>query len=183
MKETFPVSILWYGEFSPAQKSIIADFLLSLNPQKNQLGSHFTTPQPSVSKWWHTIQTYMKKAGKGQTRVFIASQFSDKNCSLGKILKKAQVFDLANQRLNSNIPRGLRVLTLVLTAKDVAAEGFCMSNCGFHGSNPQHNSAFIWVGNSVTQCPGQCAWPFHQPIYGTQTAPLGLPNATLVLMA
>lgn len=51
-----------------------------------------------------------------------------------------------------------------------------MSNCGFHGSNPQHNSAFIWVGNSVTPCPGQCAWPFHQPIYGTQTAPLGPPN-------
>lgn len=101
LEGNLPVSILWYGEFSPAQKSIIADFLLSLNPQKNQLGSHFTTPQPSVSKRWHTIQTYMKKAGKGQTRVFIASQFSDKNCSLGKIFKKAQVFDLANQKLNS----------------------------------------------------------------------------------
>lgn len=85
----------------PCSKSIIADFLLPLNPQKNQLGSHFTTPQPSVSKRWHTIQTYMKKDGKGQTRVFIASQFSDKNCSLGKIFKKAQVFDLANQKLNS----------------------------------------------------------------------------------
>ncbi|KAJ4974518.1 hypothetical protein NE237_007692 [Protea cynaroides] len=26
--------------------------------------------------------------------------------------------------------------------------------------------AYIWVGKSETQCPGQCAWPFHQPIDG-----------------
>ncbi len=50
-----PVSILWYGEFSPAQKSIVSDFLLSLNPQKEQ--------KPSVSQWWNTVQIYMKKAG------------------------------------------------------------------------------------------------------------------------
>jgi hypothetical protein len=27
-----------------------------------------------------------------------------------------------------------------------------------------------------TQCPGQCSWPFHQPIYGPQTPPLVAPN-------
>ncbi|XP_031260639.1 protein EXORDIUM-like 2 [Pistacia vera] len=166
LEGTLPVSILWYGGFSPAQKSVIVDFLLSLNPQKHQQSA-----TPSVSKWWLTIQTYMKNAGKKETHITLSTQFSDKNCSLGKILKKHQVFDLA-QKVNSN-PGGL---TLVLTAKDVAVEGFCMSSCGFHDSNPKKNSAFIWVGNSVSQCPGQCAWPFHQPIYGPQTEPLGAPN-------
>ncbi|MCD7450532.1 hypothetical protein HAX54_006824 [Datura stramonium] len=36
--------------------------------------------------------------------------------------------------------------------------------------------AYIWVGNSETQCPGQCAWPFHQPIYGPQGPALVAPN-------
>ncbi|KAJ6709515.1 PROTEIN EXORDIUM-LIKE 5 [Salix koriyanagi] len=36
--------------------------------------------------------------------------------------------------------------------------------------------AYIWAGNSETQCPGQCAWPFHQPIYGPQSPPLVAPN-------
>ena len=35
---------------------------------------------------------------------------------------------------------------------------------------------YAWVGNSASQCPGQCAWPFHQPIYGPQTPPLVAPN-------
>jgi hypothetical protein len=163
-----PVSILWYGEFSPAQKSIVSDFLLSLNPQKEQ--------KPSVSQWWNTVQIYMKKAGKKESHVVLSNQISDENCSIGKILKKPQISELA-RRANSK-PGGL---TLVLTAKDVAVEGFCMSSCGFHGSDTKLKSAFIWVGNSVTQCPGQCAWPFHQPIYGPQTAPLGAPNGDVGL--
>ncbi|KAI9201788.1 hypothetical protein LWI28_029286 [Acer negundo] len=173
LEGALPVSILWYGKFSPVQKSIVVDFLLSLNPEKKH---HLNTDlsvsaQPSVYKWWSTIQTYMKKAGKKETRILLSNQFSDQNCSLGKILKRNQVSELA-QKANSK--QG--ALTLVLTAKDVAVEGFCMSNCGFHGSNTNHDSAFIWVGDSVSQCPGQCAWPFHQPMYGPQTAPLGAPN-------
>ena len=69
---------------------------------------------------------------------------------------------------------------MVLTAKDVSVDGFCMSRCGTHGSTvPGRGSArgtYVWVGNSETQCPGQCAWPFHQPIYGPQTPPLVAPN-------
>ncbi|KAH0683726.1 hypothetical protein KY290_022359 [Solanum tuberosum] len=51
-----------------------------------------------------------------------------------------------------------------------------MGNCGYHGSGQGKRTVFIWVGNSATQCPGQCAWPFHQPIYGPQAKPLGAPN-------
>ncbi|KAE8679783.1 Protein EXORDIUM [Hibiscus syriacus] len=62
-----------------------------------------------------------------------------------------------------------------------------MSRCGTHesalGSSSDHIKAkkyskfvYIWVGNYRTQCPGQRAWPFHQPIYGPQTPPLVAPN-------
>ena len=74
---------------------------------------------------------------------------------------------------------------MVLTSADVAVEGFCMSRCGTHGSSSvghakgnskSYKFAYIWVGNSETQCAGQCAWPFHQPAYGPQGPPLVAPN-------
>ncbi|XP_075642492.1 protein PHOSPHATE-INDUCED 1-like [Castanea sativa] len=172
LEGNLPISILWYGDFSPAQKSIVSDFLVSLNPQNQKQ----QTQNPSVSNWWNTIQIYMKKAGKKQTNVVLANQVSDNNYSIGKKLKKSQISELAH--VANSKPGGL---TLVLTAQDVAVEGFCMSNCGFHGSDTKLESAFIWIGNSVTQCPGQCAWPFHKPIYGPQTTPLGAPNGDVGL--
>lgn len=45
------LSILWYGKFSPAQKSIIVDFLDSLNSAKRRE----LLKTPTVSKWWQTI--------------------------------------------------------------------------------------------------------------------------------
>ncbi|KAI8550355.1 hypothetical protein RHMOL_Rhmol06G0099300 [Rhododendron molle] len=76
------------------------------------------------------------------------------------------------RRVNS----GSDGLTLVLTAEDVGVEGFYWS-CGFHGSDVQKKFVFVWVGNLATQCPGRCAWPFHQPIYGPHTPPVVAPNA------
>ncbi|KAA8538108.1 hypothetical protein F0562_027716 [Nyssa sinensis] len=164
------ISVLWYGKFSPAQKSIVVDFLLSLNPHDQQKVVRSSAPT-SVSQWWQTIEIYIKKAGRKETHILLSDQVTDENCSMGKTLQRSKISELA-QRVNSKSGG----LALVLTAEDVAVEGFCMSNCGFHGSNSIEKSAFIWVGNSVTQCPGQCAWPFHQPIYGPQNAPLGAPN-------
>ncbi|KAI3989706.1 hypothetical protein MKX01_009198 [Papaver californicum] len=54
--------------------------------------------------------------------------------------------------------------------KNVTVEGFCMSSCGFHGSNKMENS-----------CPGQCAWPFHQLIYGPQDKPLVAPKGDSII--
>jgi len=56
-----------------------------------------------------------------------------------------------------------------------------MSACGAHGSglagkHKRTRFVFAWVGNPEEQCPGQCAWPFHKPIYGPQTPPLVAPN-------
>jgi hypothetical protein len=42
-----PVSVLWYGKFTLAQKSIVSDFLLSLT-------SAHQASSPSVAQWWNT---------------------------------------------------------------------------------------------------------------------------------
>ncbi|KAL2893752.1 Protein EXORDIUM [Bienertia sinuspersici] len=112
----------------------------------------------------------MKKAGKNGIHVFLSKQHVDEGCSLGKTLKRSQLAELTRYSKHGG-------LTLVLTADDVAVQGFCMSNCGSHGLVPKKKSTFIWVGNSMSQCPGQCAWPFHQPIYGPQDSLLVAPNA------
>ncbi|KAI0494758.1 hypothetical protein KFK09_024901 [Dendrobium nobile] len=36
--------------------------------------------------------------------------------------------------------------------------------------------AYIGVGNSAVQCPGQCVWSFHHPLNGPQASPLTAPN-------
>uniref|UniRef100_A0A0A9AZG1 Phi-1 n=1 Tax=Arundo donax TaxID=35708 RepID=A0A0A9AZG1_ARUDO len=174
------VSILWYGHFTPAQKAIVTDFLLSLSaaPQAS-------SPAPSVSQWWSTIdQLYLSKAAAvskngaaggaaKNARVVLAGQVSDEGCSLGKSLKLSQLPALAARAR----PAKAGGIALVLTAQDVVVEGFCMSRCGTHGSiDARSRTAYVWVGNSATQCPGQCAWPFHQPPYGPQSPPLVPPS-------
>ncbi|EER88094.1 protein EXORDIUM [Sorghum bicolor] len=178
-----PVSVLWYGRFTPAQKAIVTDFLLSLSSAPPR-GSPSSSPAPSVAQWWSNInQLYLSKAatvskngahgggGKNARVVLAAGQVSDEGCSLGKSLTLAQLPALA-ARAAAAKGGGL---ALVLTAQDVAVEGFCMSRCGHHGSNGG-SRAWAWVGNPATQCPGQCAWPFHQPAYGPQAPPLVPPN-------
>jgi hypothetical protein len=44
-----PVSILWYGRFTAAQKAIVSDFLASLAAAP---GAY---PAPSVPQWWSII--------------------------------------------------------------------------------------------------------------------------------
>uniref|UniRef100_A0A0D9VL92 Phi-1-like phosphate-induced protein n=1 Tax=Leersia perrieri TaxID=77586 RepID=A0A0D9VL92_9ORYZ len=167
-----PVSVVWYGQFTLAQKAVVSDFLLSLTVAS-------PAPTPSVSQWWNTInQLYLSKAavhGNGAAKITaqvrLAGQLSDDRCSLGKSLKLSQLPAMAAR---AKPKKG--GITLVLTAQDVAVEGFCMSRCGTHASNPKSRTAYVWVGNSATQCPGQCAWPFHQPVYGPQTPALVPPS-------
>ncbi|OEL18053.1 Protein EXORDIUM [Dichanthelium oligosanthes] len=166
-----PVSILWYGKFTPAQRSIATDFLLSLTTAPS-------AATPSVGQWWGTIdQLYLSSTAAtngaaSATRVLLDAQASDEACSLGRSLTLAQVEQLA-ARAGGGKKDGI---ALVFTDEDVAVEGFCSSRCGKHGSAPGAQSTYIWVGNSVKQCPGQCAWPFAQPQYGPQGAPLVAPN-------
>lgn len=165
LKGRITVNLIWYGTFTPIQRSIIVDFINSLSSAPN-------APLPSTATWWKTTEKY--KVGGGSPALVVGMQFLHPAYTLGKNLKGRDLLALASKfnEINS--------ITVVLTAKDVAVEGFCMSRCGTHGStrNVKSNArtAYIWVGNSETQCPGQCAWPFHQPIYGPQTPPLVSPN-------
>lgn len=169
-----PVSILWYGKFTPAQRSIVSDFVVSLNSAPNGAAT------PSVGQWWGTIeQLYLSKAAAangraGATHVLLAEQVTDEQCSLGTSLTLAQIDQLA-----ASVGAKKGGIALVFTDEDVAVEGFCSSRCGRHGSSTGGDSTHIWVGNSVKQCPGQCAWPFAQPQYGPQDAPLVAPNGNV----
>ncbi|KAL0366391.1 UNVERIFIED_CONTAM: protein PHOSPHATE-INDUCED 1 [Sesamum radiatum] len=106
----------------------------------------------------------------------LGKQLLDDTYSLGKSLSQKQIVQLASRGDQKN------AINVVLTAADVAVDGFCVNRCGTHGSKSalvkgkNYKFAYIWVGNSETQCPGYCAWPFHQPIYGPQSAPLIAPN-------
>ncbi|KAD6119514.1 hypothetical protein E3N88_10785 [Mikania micrantha] len=162
------VNFIWYGNFKPSQKAIVSDFITSLSTK--------SPVEPSVATWWKTIDKYQTKT----LSLRLGKQISDPTYSLGKSLTDKHLVQLASKGEQIN------AVNVVLTASDVAVGGFCSSRCGSHGSSSSskmahvkgknYKFAYIWVGNSETQCPGQCAWPFHQPIYGPQAAPLVAPN-------
>ncbi|KAK9072999.1 hypothetical protein SSX86_007321 [Deinandra increscens subsp. villosa] len=154
------VNLLWYGHFSPSQKTIITDFINSLST---------TAALPSAASWWQTTRSYKP----GSRTIRLGKQTSDEKYSLGKSLKDSHLVYLASKN------KGFNEISLVLTSADVGVVGFCMNRCGTHGStrvNKGRNFAYGWVGNSVSQCPDQCAWPFVQPVFGPKIPPLSPPN-------
>ncbi|KAI8567248.1 hypothetical protein RHMOL_Rhmol02G0106300 [Rhododendron molle] len=169
-----PVNLIWYGKFTPSQRAIVSDFVTSLSSSSPQT-------QPSVGTWWKTTEKYyglVKSKKLSSLSLALGNQILDENYSLGKSLTQKQIVELASKGDQMN------AINVVLTSADVTVDGFCMSRCGTHGSSKgnvqakgkNYKFAYIWVGNSETQCPGQCAWPFHQPIYGPQSPPLVAPN-------
>lgn len=161
LKGKITVNLIWYGTFTPVQRSIIVDFLQSLS-------SPPSAAAPSAATWWNITGRYK---GGGSSKLIVGKQFLDQKYSLGKSLKNSQLVYLA--AIGGHLPGTVNV---VLTAKDVYVDGFC-SRCGTHGSTRgAARFTYAWVGNPETQCPGQCAWPFHQPMYGPQTPPLVAPN-------
>ncbi|CAI9116272.1 OLC1v1017370C1 [Oldenlandia corymbosa var. corymbosa] len=171
------LNLIWYGQFTQSQKSIISDFVTSLSSSpKSQ------PQQPSVANWVNSIQKYYTLIkSKPNVQFYLGTQTLDQKYSLGKSLKLQQIQQIAAKAAAGSNQLGTAV-NVVLTSSDVAVEGFCSSRCGTHGSLPAAKNygnqkfTYIWVGNSETQCPGQCAWPFHQPIYGPQGPPLVAPN-------
>lgn len=157
------VNLLWYGHFSPPQRSIVSDFILSLTSP---------SPAPSTSSWWLTTSLYHNST----TRLTLGRQVLDSDLSLGRSLSSADLTTLASRFWPHRSS-----IVVILTGEDVVVDGFCMNRCGHHGSAPagrhgRSHFAYIWVGNSAKQCPGECAWPFHQPPYGPQNPPLVAPN-------
>jgi hypothetical protein len=157
------INLIWYGKFNPSQRAIISDFITSIS-------SPAIKSQPSVATWWKLTDKYYHLSNSQNLALTTGSYLVDENYSLGKSLTNDQIIKLASKGAQTN------AINVVLTSADVAVDGFCSSRCGTHGSSIDHKFAYVWVGNSETQCPGQCAWPFHQPIYGPQSPPLVAPN-------
>ncbi|KAL3504768.1 hypothetical protein ACH5RR_034609 [Cinchona calisaya] len=162
------MNLVWYGNFKPSQKAIISDFITSLSssPQSQVI-------QPSVTTWVNSINQYYYNSinSKNSVQFSLGSQILDEQYSLGKSLKMQQIKQLASKGTSDHQNNQFNnIINVVLTSSGVAVEGFCSSRCGTHELN------YIWIGNSETQCPGQCAWPFHQPVYGPQGPPLVAPN-------
>uniref|UniRef100_UPI0005CAE41F protein EXORDIUM-like n=1 Tax=Fragaria vesca subsp. vesca TaxID=101020 RepID=UPI0005CAE41F len=168
------INLIWYGKFKPSQRAIASDFITSLST------SSPSANQPSVATWWKSIEKYYHLANAKKSSLLtlsLGAQILDESYSMGKSLSQTHIKKLAAKGSQSN------AINVVLTSSDVLIDGFCSSKCGTHGSSrssfvrgKSSRFAYIWVGNSETQCPGQCAWPFHQPIYGPQTTPLVAPN-------
>jgi hypothetical protein len=165
------VNLLWYGRFTPAQRAVVADFLMSLSAP----AAASSPAAPSVAQWWATTARY----DPGAARLALGRQVLDPSLSLGRRLTEASLAALA-ARLSPH--RGS--VAVVITAPDVLVDGFCLSRCGLHASAPAPAArgghgrfVYAWVGNAAEQCPGECAWPFHQPEHGPQAPPLVAPNA------
>ncbi|TYI00347.1 hypothetical protein ES332_A11G128000v1 [Gossypium tomentosum] len=167
------VYLIWYGGFSLKDRNSITDFFASFASPGRRQG-------PSVSTWWRTISTYKDKTGKPVSdTVRLVKQVGDVYSS-GKTLKRAQLANLMKSKIESKIfPLDPNGIYLVLTAKDVTVERFCMASCGFHDSILVGGSTrvvFAHVGDPTVQCPGLCAWPYALPAYGPPGPALVAPN-------
>ncbi|KAK4751797.1 hypothetical protein SAY87_020595 [Trapa incisa] len=175
------VNLIWYGNFKASQRAIVSDFVSSLS----SAGPAQSQSQPSVATWWKQIERYYRLSGskKGSSSPYLSlslgSQVLDESYSLGKSLTDKDITKLASRGQQKD------AINVILTGSDVTVDRFCMSRCGSHGSSAGTvrsrrggftKFAYVWVGDSTTQCPGYCAWPFHQPIYGPQSPPLVAPN-------
>lgn len=171
------IYLLWYGTFSPPQKSIVTNFIASFPANKR-------LPSPSVMSWWNITSSYIDKYNaKVASAVTLAGEVHDAAYSLGKNLKRNDIQSLVLKSFHgSSLRNSYHALYMVLTAADVYVDGFCMNSCGFHdytfpsASSLYRMVPFAWVGNSATQCPGQCAWPFAVPEFGPPNPPLLSPN-------
>ncbi|EPS72395.1 hypothetical protein M569_02363, partial [Genlisea aurea] len=174
------VNLIWYGEFTPRQRGIVSDFILSISETAAAAGK-----KPNVGEWWSYVERYrelVRKYRSSSLSLYLGKEISDEY-SIGKSLSQDQIVELAGKGDHKY------AINVVLTAADVTVDGFCLSRCGTHGyenavvGGRDYKYAYIWVGNSAAQCPGYCAWPFHRPIPGTgpQNPPLVAPNGDVGL--
>jgi hypothetical protein len=198
--------LIWYGKFTSVQRSIVGDFLQSLG-EKTSEGKANQPSASTWWKTTQKYEDVTSNKVVPSSVIILGKQKVDQYYSLGKSLKRIDVAALVETAVKSgdlllplpeNNAAKANAVYLVLTSEDVTVEGFCMSSCGFHaslnllsdqkstgrrmmGKEEKHPQLlpYAWVGNSASQCPGQCAWPFHQPIYGPQTPPLVAPNADM----
>ncbi|KAJ7550023.1 hypothetical protein O6H91_07G079100 [Diphasiastrum complanatum] len=173
------VHLLWYGSFSTSQRSTILDFFASFQSEVGQ--------KPSVSSWWKIASGYKDSTGSPVfTSVQAGEHLMDPAYSMGKSLRSTDLQTLILKAIGSaSFPLDMKALYLILTAEDVYVDGFCVDSCASHTYansttpvNGQQRFPIAWVGNSITRCAGECAWPFANPkaFGGPDTPALVPPN-------
>ncbi|KAL6658009.1 hypothetical protein ACP70R_005789 [Stipagrostis hirtigluma subsp. patula] len=159
--------LIWYGRWDPAAQAVLRDFLASLSAP---------APFPAVSDWWaRAPRLYADQTGANVTAAFaVAGEHSDAGYSHGAKLRRADVQSVIRSAVYA-YPDPLPLdpysgAYLVLTSPDVEMDEFCRAVCGFHyftfASVVGVTVPYAWVGNSGTQCPGKCAYPFAAAQYG-----------------
>lgn len=176
-----PLYLIWYGSFSVKEQLAVVEFLSSISPTKKQAQGQLGTP--TVSTWWKTLTTYKDKLKKGVSPIVtVAGQYHYTTpLPYGKQLTAAEIENIVTNSLEQHFPKANSdAVFLVLTAYNIAVDGFCEASCGSHAfvtTKSKANVPYVWVGNPVTQCPGQCAWPYAAPLYGPPDfTPLVSPN-------
>ncbi|KAL2611514.1 hypothetical protein R1flu_023206 [Riccia fluitans] len=170
------VYIIWYGTFSAAQKGPIVDFFSSFSSPGTA-----ETLSPSVASWWKVTSGYKDSAGLPVSPTVKLAGQQELDYVMGKALKDSDIQSMVVNSL-AIFPVNYNAMYLVLTADDVTVGDFCKSSCGSHwATTPSPTTKgqqlpFAWVGNSASQCPGFCAWPYAKPTYGPQDEPLVAPN-------
>ncbi|KAJ9678441.1 hypothetical protein PVL29_020583 [Vitis rotundifolia] len=168
------LSLLWYGNFGRVQKSVIRSFIKSLSSNFN------TNLEPPVSSWWQMVESYQSVANDRlvrvpKIRVRVVRQVTDVSYSIGKVVTKDFLSGLVSKATNGDT----NTVAVVFTARDVTVHGLCMGKCSYHGVTGPSNQLYIMVGNPETECPGECAWPFHRTDYGPQGVTLQPPNGNV----
>ncbi len=164
--ETAPtVYIIWYGNWSTKDKSIINYYFAHLGG----------TTQEKINT------TYSDSTGKHIPNAVKHSNADDyhDNYSLGKALSGDGAIQtiVANAIKNNHLPNDQNGIYFVLTYKDVTDPGFCSSFCGYHGPSTSIVSGevikYSMVGDP-DQCPNGCETSF---ILGDKSSPNNDPGA------
>ncbi|KAK1305736.1 hypothetical protein QJS10_CPA10g00812 [Acorus calamus] len=172
---------IWYGLWPAPHKRIIRAFLDSLSPTSDP------PHHPSVSAWWRTVRLYTDQTGSNVSRtVSLGGEKNDRFYSHGRSLTRLSIQSVIRSAITAKT-RPLPInpeggVYLVLTSADVLVQDFCQV-CGFHyftfPSIVGYTLPYAWVGNSATQCPGVCAYPFAVPDYIPGLKPYAPPNGDI----
>lgn len=171
------VYTIWYGTWQKSQKRIIREFINSISATDSK--------RPSVAVWWKTVQLYTDQTGANISRaVHLGAEKNDRFYSHGKSLTRLSIQSVIKSAVTARtrpLPLNPKSgLYLLLTSDDVHVQDFCGQVCGFHyftfPSIVGYTLPYAWVGNSVKQCPGVCAYPFAVPNYIPGLKPLKSPN-------
>ncbi|KAM0888864.1 hypothetical protein ACQ4PT_028079 [Festuca glaucescens] len=159
--------LIWYGRWEPPAQAVLRDFLASLSAP---------APFPAVSDWWsRTPRLYTDQTGANVTATFaVAGEHSDAGYSHGASLRRIDMQSIIRTAVVA-YPDPLQLdpyngVYLLLSSPDVQVEEFCRAMCGFHyftfASVVGVTVPYAWIGNSGSQCPGRCAYPFAAPAPG-----------------